>query len=279
MSFALGPYEVDIATSFGPRITSLRRRGGPELLAHLGDDVVIEQASGPYVFRGGHRLWAAPETPAVTYAPDDHECAISASEGYVSISAPPDSAGISKRIVVSESKNGLMVEHVLTFGSDHHAEQPLAPWAITQFPMGGHAVLPLAGGDTSPLPNRNLVLWPYTNVDDPRISFRSDAVVVEAGPGAKIKLGAGPSPGQLGYFRDGWLFLKTVESGRGRTVPDFGAVGQVYVGDGFCELESVGPVSSAAPGTSAVLTEMWSVAECSSLGEARQRVTHGLATP
>lgn len=270
MSFMLGSYQLDIATSYGPRITSLRRIGGPEILANLGEDVSIEQVGESYVFRGGHRLWAAPETPAVTYAPDDHDCAVSNSNGSVTITAPPDRAGISKQIVVSESDDGLVVEHTLRFSSD--IATPLAPWAITQFPLGGHAIMPLIGSDTSPLPNRNLVLWPYTKVDDSRVLFRSDAVIMEAVAGEKFKLGAGPNPARLGYLRNGWLFHKTVEPGDSRTHPDFGAVGQVYVGEGFCELESVGHMSVPEPGTPAALTEDWHVVECASLEEACELV-------
>ncbi|HEY5891339.1 MAG TPA: hypothetical protein VIW94_11665 [Acidimicrobiia bacterium] len=270
MSFTLGTYQLDAATSFGPRITSLRRNGGPEILVSLDEDVKIEQAGAPYVFRGGHRLWAAPETPAVTYAPDDHDCEVITSKGSVAISAPPDRAGISKHVVVSPKGDGLAVLHRLTFGSND--ADPIAPWAITQFPLGGHAIMPLIGGDTGPLPNRNLVLWPYTRVDDPRVVFRANAVIVSAVAGEKLKLGTGPNPGRLGYLRDGWLFLKTVEPGDGRPYPDLGAVGQVYVGDGFCELESVGPMSVAASGRSATLTEDWCVIQCDSIDEACEMV-------
>ena len=57
---------------------SLRRDNGPELFAQLGEDVVIDHpGSGIYRFHGGHRLWAAPEVPAITYASDDHPCVVS----------------------------------------------------------------------------------------------------------------------------------------------------------------------------------------------------------
>ena len=58
------------------------RRGRRPVGATLGDDVVIRHPdSGVYRMRGGHRLWAAPEVPAVTYSPDDHRCEVVADPG------------------------------------------------------------------------------------------------------------------------------------------------------------------------------------------------------
>jgi hypothetical protein len=268
MQVSLGPYRLEFATEFGPRITSLRWNDGPELLARLGPETAIDHRGGTYRFHGGHRLWAAPEVPGITYAPDDHECRITQDDDGYELTAPPDAAGVRKELRVSLGDEGLVVDHRIEWSGG----LALAPWAITQFPLGGTAILPVLGEETAPLANRFLVLWPYTSLTDPRMTMAGDALVVEAQGGDALKLGSGPAPGRLGYLRDGHLFVKEVPAAD-NGVPDFGAVGQLYVGQGFCELESMGPVVDPSQSNHAHLKEVWRVTHCSDLATARQLVT------
>ncbi|MEE8405785.1 MAG: hypothetical protein V3S32_01395 [Acidimicrobiia bacterium] len=46
---------------------------------------------------------------------------------------------------------------------------------------------------------------------------------------------------------------------------DKGAVGKVFVDDSFCELESVGPLTTVLPGESITTTEAWDIATCTDL--------------
>lgn len=260
----LGEYRIEVATGFGPRVTSLRIGDSPEMLAKLGPEKVVTYDGGEYVFHGGHRLWAAPEVPEITYASDEHECQIS-NAGTVTVAAPPDGVGVVKEIEVSPADGALLVEHRLSRNGEG---PPLAPWAITQVPLGGTAIIPLRGEDTAPQANRNLVLWPYTSTEDSRVMLRDDVLAIKANEGPLNKFGVGPAPGRLGYYREGWLFIKEIEGATGRTVPDFGAAGQVFVGMGFCELESMGGLVRLGDGNQAVLLERWTVTECADLDTA-----------
>lgn len=266
MDTSLGHYRLQIATDFGPRITSLRWDDGPELLAQLGPEVNIEHDGGVYPFRGGHRLWASPEVPAITYASDDHQCVVTEADGVVTVSAPADPAGLVKEITVSLDGESLLVDHEITRAEGDTAS--LAAWAITQFPLGGTAILPLIGGNTAPSANRYLVIWPYTSIEDRRVALYDDALELEATAGLPIKFGVGPTPGRLGYFLDGVVFLKEIEPATGRMVPDHGAAGQVYIGQHFCELESVGGITDLSGGRAAVLREQWRVVDCGDLDSA-----------
>jgi len=254
----VGPYKLGIAGDFGPRIVSLRRGDSPELLAKLGDEHALEHPGGIYRFHGGHRLWAAPEYPEITYANDDHKVKVSFQDGRVNLLGPPDGAGLTKSIFVSRNDDSLLIDHRITGGDQ---SRQLAAWAITQFPLGGTAILPFVGDDTGPRPNRSLVLWPYTNLNDPRLRFMEGGALITSDDGLPLKLGFGPMPQRLGYFREGWLFMKENHSIPGETVPDFGATNQVYVGQGFCELESVGELVDVSE-QAAFLSEIWSVLEC-----------------
>ena len=259
MQVSLGPYGLEVATTFGPRITGLRRGGGPEVMVRL-PDTVLEHPGGTYRFEGGHRLWVSPEVPEITYANDSHQCEVVDDGHQVSIVAPPDAAGVTKKMVVTLDDEELVVTHEV---GRPGAGPALAPWAITQLPLGGTAFLPLRGDqDAGAGASRYLVMWPYGSVDDPRVAVSDHLVKVTADGGVPIKYGAGPVPGRLGYLREGALFVKEIESATDRDVPDFGAVGQVYVGQGFCELESLGGRSDLSAGSTATLVERWWVQDC-----------------
>lgn len=266
MVVELGAYQLEFATEFGPRITSFRLAAGREQFARLGPESGIEHDGGRYEFRGGHRLWAAPEVPSITYAADDHRCEISDERGALSVVAPPDSAGLTKELRVSEDGNGIVVEHRMT-KTDGSAID-VAAWAITQFRLGGTAILPFEARDTGALANRNLVLWPYTSIEDRRLTLSDEAIEIEAIGERPLKVGMGPAPRKLGYYQDGTVFIKEIESAEERNVPDFGAAGQVYVGQGFCELESVGELSDLSDGGEALIRERWTITECADLDEA-----------
>jgi hypothetical protein len=266
--FSLGPYQLEVARDFGPRIVGLRRDGA-QVLAVLGDDVALATPGRrPYLFRGGHRLWASPEIPEITYAPDDHPCDIAATGEALVVSAPPDDAGIAKRIVVSHEDAELVVEHTITGPPG----TSVAAWGITQFPLGGTALLSIAGEDTAPRPDRSLILWPYTSMSDPRLSFAEGIVSIEAGEGDPLKIGFGPGPRRMGYWSEGELFTKVVPPAS--DVPDLGALAQIYVGQGFCELEGVGMLT-ALDDRSATLVERWALDPCPDLETARKIVAGG----
>ena len=269
----IGPYSIAAATAFGPRLVSLRFRQGPELFAQLADDVmIVHPDSGTYRFHGGHRLWAAPEVPAITYAPDDHPCVVTTGDDGLRITAPIDSAGFIKDLRVGLDGDRLVVDHRVENGGPGPIS--LALWGITQFRLGGVALIPIGAGVVhDPLQaDSSLVIWPYTDLTDSRLSWRRQAAIVEATPGPRFKVGSGPSPGHLGYLIEDQLFTKEVAAAETGTYIDRGAIAQVFVDDSFCELESLGPVVSLNPGASLSHREVWKVDECADLATAYDRV-------
>lgn len=270
---ALGPYEVVAATGFGPRLLGVRRGDSPEALVRLPPEVSIDHPSGEiYRFWGGHRLWVSPEVPAVTYAPDDHGCDVRVGADSLTISAPPDGAGFEKSLHIALHGETIHVDHRLRWVGDKPVS--VSPWAITQLPIGGVAILPVAGaGDGSPLQaDRSLVIWRYTRLDDERISWEEGSVLIQTGPGDPIKLGSGPTPRAVGYLRDGHLFTKRFGTAAG-DYPDRGAVAQIYANDIFCELESLGPLTQLEPGDVTSHTEVWEITRCDDLISAVSAVT------
>ncbi|MRR32203.1 hypothetical protein EG834_18175 [bacterium] len=135
--------QILVPKALGPRVLSLRFRGGENLLAEL-PDVTTERPDGKqYHFFGGHRLWLAPEDPLLSYALDDQAVEITSSEAGLLIRKRVESeTGIEKSILLhlDPQQAKLTLTHRLT--NRKRVPVEYAPWSITQFRTGGLAILP-----------------------------------------------------------------------------------------------------------------------------------------
>jgi len=248
-----------VTTSAGPRIIGLFRAGAEDnVLAVLPDATIVRSDGPPYRLLGGHRLWAAPEVPSVTYQPDDRPCAVTDVDGGVRVEAPADGAGLAKAIEVCRSDQGWSVEHSVRNDSD--VPVTLAPWAITQLPLGGQMVVPSSTDAAGPQADRSLVLWPYTDPGDARLHLTTDAVLVDAvATGSRLKIGVAPGRGHASYERNGTVLEKHADIETDAIYADRGAAIQVFLSDAFCELETLGPLREVEPGDAATHRERWIV--------------------
>jgi len=246
-----------VAVDFGPRIAGLIV-GDRNLFASLPQDTLDTPFGRPYRLRGGHRLWVAPEEPAVTYQPDDEPCAVTSVGDGLLVEASPDGAGIAKSIAIVPTDDGWIVDHVVT----NHGSAPItvAPWAITQFRPGGRVTLALGRAGEGLQADRALVLWPYTDLGDPRLSFVDDRVMVDASAaGPAMKVGVAGSDGVGEYELDGVRVRKRITIDATAAYADRGAAVQTYVHERFCELETLGPLVELAPGDTTAHREAWIV--------------------
>lgn len=247
---------VIVTTSVGPRVIGLFGRGD-NLFAEIPDEGLDCPGAGRFRFVGGHRLWAAPEVPEITYQPDPRACAVIEVDDGVRVEAPPDGAGLVKSIQVRRTAQGWTVDHLI--GNAARMRAVLAPWAITQLRPGGDAVIPYPPRGTGLQADRSVVFWPYTDPGDPRLCLASDALTISAQPGDPLKVGVGPGDGRMSYRLEGQVFGKHVQVDPEARYPDRGAVLQVYVCDAFCELETVGFLRTLEPGETASHRELWTL--------------------
>ncbi|HEU4752678.1 MAG TPA: hypothetical protein VFU47_06180, partial [Armatimonadota bacterium] len=140
----------------------------------------------------------------------------------------------------------------------------LAAWGLTICAPGGTAVVPqpplTPAGDPYLLPNRSVVLWPYTPANDPRILWGEQYLCLRPDPGmaAPIKLGTQASEGWCGYVNGGHLFLKRVaRQAPGATHPDGNCGVESYTAGDFIELETLGALVCLEPGESTCHSEHW----------------------
>jgi hypothetical protein len=249
--------DVVVTVDVGPRILGLLA-GGDNLFAVLPGAGLPLPGGERFTMYGGHRLWAAPEEPTVTYQPDDRPCDVGEVEDGLRIWAPPDGSGLRKALVIRAAGRGWVVDHELT--NEGVAPRTFAPWAISQCTPGGTAALALGGESEGLQADRAVVLWPYTDPSDERISWSRDEILLDAPlAGAPMKLGVAPGGGTVAYEWNGWRFEKAIGTQADAPHADRGAAIQVYVCDRFCELETLGPLRTVQPGATADHRERWTI--------------------
>jgi hypothetical protein len=253
-----GRLHLEIARSIGPRILSLNLDGGPNLLAELPDVVTLRPDGKAYAFYGGHRLWLSPEDTLLSYGLEDEPVEIASLESGFKITRPADvESGVEKsiQVVLPDQSPQVIITHQLK----NRGSTPVryAPWAITQLRMGGVAVLPMNDADTGFLPNRNLVLWPYTDLGNRNIQLGRQYLLLNAAMKAPFKVGFANPVGWLAYWLEGTLFVKSAGYEPQATYPDYGSSSECYCNTQFMELETLGPLQEIQPGRSIQHTEIW----------------------
>jgi hypothetical protein len=245
----------------GPRLVRLQLAGAPDNLLVEIPEQRLPTPYGDYHLWGGHRLWHAPEAMPRSYIPDDAGLAVEEWPGGARLSGPVEVAtGIRKQIEIQldPSAPALTLTHRLENAGIWAVE--LAPWAITQLPLGGMVVLPQTVGPLDAanlLPNRQLVLWPYARWDDPRLVLGEDFILIRPEARPPFKLGYLNRRGWAGYLRDGVFLLKRFALPGADAYPDFGCNVESYCNPYFVELESLGPLSRLEPGESVAHVERW----------------------
>jgi hypothetical protein len=253
---------LDVLASAGPRIVRLGLAGSnANVLAETPNDG-WETPHGRYDLYGGHRLWFAPEDPDRVAVPDGHGLVIdSVADGLrlSGLAEAPTGLIRSMTIRLDPTRAALEVDHAL----QNVGERPvdLAPWSITQLPLGGTVLLPqraaMAGHHVHP--NRMLVLWPYTSWEDPRFWPRNGLLALDALAGPDLKLGYFNDAGWVAYIRDGASLVRRFEPLPGQPHPDLGCNVEVYVGSRYLELELLGPLEVLVPGSTVTLVEHWEI--------------------
>lgn len=246
------------------RIVGLQPVGKHNLLADLSNDPPIPTPYGDFHFHGGHRLWHAPEAMPRTYIPDREGAAVSEIPKGVRIEMPAEPwTHIAKSIEIqlNHDQPQIILRHELRNDGPWSVE--FAAWALTMFRLGGVAIFPLPQGNVDEaglLANRHLSLWPYTRLDDPRLTLRDDFLLVHATPSLPpLKMGYFNPHGWMAYWLEDVLFVKRYDAHSNVPYPDHGCNSESYCNDRFIELESLGPLNLLAPGQTVLHTEIWEI--------------------
>ena len=253
--------ELIITLDVGPRVISYRTAAGENAFktfeAQLGGTGEPEWKS-----RGGHRFWLAPEHPVLSYIPDNSPVqhrVISEHEVEVE-NALVDQLPVRKVMTVSVDRDSTRV--TVTHRAENHGNTPVAvaTWGLSVMAPDGVEIIPLPPLGEHPrdlLPNRTMILWPFTDMSDPRWRWGQRFITLRQGTAGPTKAGLTFQERWIAYHRGRSLFLKTIEFRDGVTYPDRGCNFETFSNEEMLEVEALGPLVELAPGAATAHTEQW----------------------
>jgi hypothetical protein len=253
---------IDFLTTAGPRVVRAVLKGTTENLLAETPDAGWDTPYGFFKLYGGHRLWVAPETFPESSYPDNAPLSVKKfPNGVRLMQAPEQTTGLAKNmeLFLSPREAALSVVHrIANRGTQKHK---IAPWAITMLPLGGTAILPqsnIPNGKFPLGPNRQLMFWSGSQMNDARLELRADAVLIHARSALPpLKVGTANANGRVGYWREGILFVKRFDVESKHAYPDWNCNAEVYVNDQCIELETLAPLNTLLPNTNATHVESW----------------------
>lgn len=254
-----GLIDLVATTCVGPRII----RFG--LVGQKNEFCEIEEHSGKtggdsWNIYGGHRLWHSPEAKPRTYYPDNFPIEWDIKEDRIYLNQPVEpTTGIKKDIEIhmSQDKPQVTVLHKLTNKGLWPVE--LSVWALSVMASGGKGIIPQPCRETGLLPNRLVVLWPYSKMNDERVFWGEKYITVNQDPNAQqpFKLGIPNEHGWAAYYNQGHLFVKKFRHDSKEKYPDFGCSWETYTNNRMMEMESLSPLKVLEPEEFIIHEEKW----------------------
>jgi len=253
--------EAIVTLEVGPRVIRLAVPGRQNLFAEFADHKGVKQGTEWLSF-GGHRLWHAPEVMPRTYEPDFTPVPHRMNGDVLELRPLVEpGTGLRKEIDLTIVKDQVHLTHRLVNETVWDVE--VAAWCLSVMAPGGTLYVPQEPYFPHPdvlTPARPLVLWPFTNMADPRFTWGEKLIQMrERGGVTKQKFGLGNTRGWAAYHVAGDLFLKTFAHSAGATYPDMGCNCEFFTMPGFLEVETLSPLVKLAPGTSLTHQENWRV--------------------
>jgi hypothetical protein len=256
--------ELLITLDVGPRIIRLAPLGGDNVFKEYQEQLG-QSGETSWKIRGGHRFWISPESSesGYTYATDNE--AVSYEElgdnRLLFHSAANRKDGWEKELEVHlhASEGQVTLTHRIRALQD--LDYDIAPWGLSVMAPGGLAILPQAPLGTHPKdlqPNRRLILWPYTDLQDSRYHWGHPNILVQQRPEqGPTKFGFLHQSKWVGYQLGDTLFAKSISYQEGADYPDLGVNFELFSNQDMLELESVAPLCRLHKGQICEHHETW----------------------
>lgn len=251
--------DLIITVDVGPRIIRYGFAGSDNELCEVKSTMGLTGGDKWRIY-GGHRLWHSPEDEKRTYAPDNGPVTWEEiANGIVTRQNIEPLTGIQKEMEISlaPGNSSVTILHRLTNKGSGPVE--LSVWSISAMATGGKEIMPLTQQDTGLLPNRLMALWPYTTLNDQRISFGKRYIILQQDPGIKqpVKIGISNENGWAVYFNHNHLFVKYYTHHMKARYPDFGVSYETYANDFMLEMETLSPLVLLEPNEHVTHAEGW----------------------
>ncbi len=286
-----GEVELVAVADIGPRILQFNRVG-EENLFNISEGTKGDTGGDKWKGYGGHRFWIAPESLDYTYYPDNTPVKVEVDGNTLTLTGLPEihdedlrqqvttfdelvkrmddnefksKLGVQKKMIVTLQEDGeVVVDHEAYM---HSKSMHIAPWALTVMEQKGLAIIPnppyAPHGPGHFLPVRNIVIWSYTDLTDPRLEFRDDYVTIKQNPNAKkpYKIGFSDTQGWAGYALKNQFFVKQLDQKPDAIYPDMNSAVEIFTNSGIMEIESLGLQVNLEPGDSMHHRERWRIHE------------------
>lgn len=283
-SLKSGPLEVIATANIGPRIVFFGLAGGQNLLK-IYEGQAGRTGDETYLFYGGHRVWAAPEDPVLTYYPDNDSVDVSFDDedGFLTFSRPADESHLerwlsmrvatdsdvdkSAEVGVPKKESGILGSFVLRNKIINRSKNPIktASWGISSFIPGGIGFMPL--NRQTPPEKRlqaqfSINIWPYSSLSNPAYQWEDKWLEIDQSKTIdKQKIGAWNQHPWLAY-RLGEMMVVIQMFGTQKEqeqYPDLGSNSEIYFDPDMLELEFLSAWQTLATGESVSHDELWSL--------------------
>jgi hypothetical protein len=255
--------ELLVTTDVGPRILVYKAPSGENVLKTF-DDQLGSSGEQQWRIRGGHRLWLAPEDALLSYHLDNGPVAwrYDSFSGEVVVESVQDSPQrIRKTLGILSAAQGSRVSLRHTVVNEGDQPIMLSVWALTVMQAQGLEVIPQPPLGEHPrdlLPNRGVVLWPYTDLSDLRLTLGTKFWLLRQAPDyPPIKIGLAHREKWIAYLSGETLYLKTFDYNPTAAYPDGGCNFETFTDSEMLEIESLGPLVTLQPGESTNHHETW----------------------
>jgi len=255
--------ELLITTDVGPRILSYKTKSGSNMLK-IFEDQLGSANEKEFRIRGGHRFWLGPEDEILSYhhdnVPANYRRDEFSNELLVeSLQTRPQDIRKTLGIVLSDSGSRVTLRHTATNLGEQNIS--LATWGLTMLEPGGLQIIPQPPLGQHPRdlqPNRGMVLWPYTDLSDPRFTFGQKYWLLQQEEGyLPTKIGLAHREKWVAYILGDSLFIKTFDYLPSVQYPDGGCNYETFTDSDMIEIESLGPLLTLRPDEIATHTENW----------------------
>lgn len=265
--------ELVITLDVGPRVIRYALQDGPNVFVEIQEQIGLA-GEEEWNIRGGHRFWTAPEADH-SYDLDNKPVAWKKlAENAVELTQPPSGKFGFQKVMVVELLPGaeevVRITHRLTAIGAKPLE--ITPWALSVMDVGGTCVVPQPKADLHPSeypegretlpgdfqPNREFVLWPFTDLTDGRYKFSKHFLRLSQRMGMPAtKIGLKVATGWIAYENKGVIFAKHFARDDDRPYPDRGVNLELFTNNVILEMESLAPLQPIAPGETRSHVEHW----------------------
>ncbi len=274
VSISNGSIEAYVTVDIGPRIIRFGYVGGQNFMQDNRNEVGFKDGEEfenyfgkgkKWENLGGHRIWTSPEAYPETYYPDLTPVSFELTEnGAVFTPDAETENGLAKQLEIAMSDTSDEMQVTMRVKNISSENKEFAIWGLTVSSKGGTLIVPMNTNDTGLLANRNISVWPYTDMSDDRIYWGKKYITLrhEADAEHPIKLGFDLNGGTVHYVLGEEIFTKSYETLHPKAkYPDNNCSFETYTCAAFTEVESLGELKNLKPDEASVLTENWKLSK------------------